>query len=128
MFSSSQQTLMGLVVLLSASSGILSPVLAHPSPTDMSGLLLSQAPDTWNVHGDVPIVDNTSISGQITNISGDDVQLTLADGGTHTFKIPAFDQRLYNLKVGSGVTLTVRKADEHVVAISDVTSSTGNNR
>lgn len=116
--------------ILSACLGVMSSALANPLSAPIGGEFLSQnsAPDTWDSNGNVPILDNTSVRGRITSINGDQVQLALSDGRTSTYNIPEFDQQLYRLRVGSDATLTLRKADNSVIAISDVTSGAGNNR
>lgn len=129
MFFCNRKAVVG-AALLSACLGLMSSALANPLAAQMGEEFLSQnsAPDTWDSDGDVPLIDNTSIRGRITSISGDQVQLALSDGGTGTYTIPEFDQQLYTLRVGSDVTLTLRRADNSVIAISDVTSSSGSNR
>ncbi len=129
MYLKKSQIAVGLAACLGASLGILSSAVANPLSGAMDRELMSQASDTWNAHGDVPVLDNTTVQGRITSINGDEVQLALANnGGTKTYKVPAFDQRLYGLKVGSNATFTIRRSDGYVVAISDVTSDAGSNR
>lgn len=103
--------LTGAAVLLVAGFAAVQPSVARPLPAQ----LLSQV----NVpeREGVPQLTTEEVRGQITSISGDQVQVRLATGEVRTYTITASEQQRNRLQVGGDVALTVRQGT--VVAINN---------
>lgn len=115
----SNKLLAGAAVTLVACLAAAHPGVARPLAQQNDGALLSQV----NVPEEegVPQLNTEEVSGRITKIEGDKVELRLSSGELRTYDIPATDQERNGLEVGSNVVLTVR--GDNVVAIGPASAT-----
>ncbi|HEY9641988.1 MAG TPA: hypothetical protein V6C57_15990 [Coleofasciculaceae cyanobacterium] len=114
----SRNLLIGTAVTLVACLEIAQAALAHPVKPGYAARVSPTSAANTSTLNSVPLADSI-VHGRITDIDADQVQIRRRDGAVVSYMIPEFDQRRYSLAVGSDVALTVRAANNTVVAIDN---------